>query len=122
MTPQEKNVFSKLFPKTELGTHKVDLALTDDIKSEIQKYKGLKDNVDKAKNKAKDMLITYSDNIRVAYQNAQNAVDLINQLETKAKELGLGDTGFESYKKDLQGKAADYKKLFNSVDGIGKSL
>ena len=32
MTPQEKNVFGKLFTKTELGTHKVDLALVDDIK------------------------------------------------------------------------------------------
>ena len=122
MTPQEKNVFGKLFAKTELASHKVDLALTDDIKSEIQKYKGLKDNVDKAKNKAKDMIIAYTDNIRVAYQNAQNAVELINQLETKAKELGLGDTGFEAYKKDLAGKAAEYKKLFSSVDGIGKSL
>jgi hypothetical protein len=122
MTPQEKNVFGKLFAKTELASHKVDLALTDDIKSEIQKYKGLKDNVDKAKNKAKDMIIAYTDNIRVAYQNAQNAVELINQLETKAKELGLGDTGFEAYKKDLSTKAAEYKKLFSSVDGIGKSL
>lgn len=122
MTPQEKQIFSKLFAKTELASHKVDLALTDDIKSEIQKYKGLKDNLDKAKNKAKDMIIAYTDNIRVAYQNAQNAVELINQLETKAKELGLGDTGFEAYKKDLTGKAAEYKKLFSSVDNIGKSL
>ena len=31
MTPQEKNVFGKLFAKTELGTHKIDLALIDDI-------------------------------------------------------------------------------------------
>ena len=31
MTPQEKNVFGKLFTKTELGTHKIDLAAIDDI-------------------------------------------------------------------------------------------
>ena len=117
----EKLVFGKLF-KTELANHKIDLALTDDIKAEIQKYKGLKENVDKAKNKAKDTIIAYTDNIRVAYQNAQNAVALISQLEAKAKELGLGDTGFESYKKDLTGKAAEYKKLFTSVDNIGKAL
>ena len=121
MTPQQKQVFSKLF-KTELSTHEVNLALADDIKAEIQKYKGLKDNVDKAKNKAKDGIIAYTDSIRVAYQNAQNAVGLITQLETKAKELGLGDTGFEAYKKDLAGKAAEYKKLFSSVDNVGKSL
>jgi len=116
-----KSVGNKLF-KTELANHKIELALVDDIKSEIQKYKGLKDNVDKAKNKAKDTIISYSDNIRVAYQNAQNAVDMINELEKKAKELGLGDTGFEAYKKDLVGKAAEYKKLFSSVDSLGKSL
>ena len=41
MTPQEKNVFSKLFAKTELASHKVDLALTDDLKknnAELKKY------------------------------------------------------------------------------------
>ena len=122
MTPQEKNVFGKLFTKTELSSQKIELALADDIKAEIQKYKGLKDNVDKAKNKAINGIISYSDNIRVAYQNANNAVGMIDQLMAKAKELGLGDTGFESYKKDLAQKAADYKKLFTQVDGISKSL
>ena len=116
-----KTIGNKLF-KAELASHKVDLGLADDIKSEIQKYKGLKDNVDKAKSKAKDAVISYSDNIRVAYQNAQNAVDMITELEKKAKELGLGDTGFEAYKKDLAGKAAEYKKMFSSADGLSKSL
>jgi hypothetical protein len=31
MTPQEKKVFGKLFTKTELGTHKVDLSIIDDF-------------------------------------------------------------------------------------------
>ena len=35
MTPQEKNVFGKLFAKTELGTHKIDLALVDEFKTTI---------------------------------------------------------------------------------------
>ena len=118
----EKLVFEKLFKKEELASQKVELALTDDIKSEIQKYKGLKDNVDKAKNKAQSGLIAYADNVRVAYQNAKNAVDMIGNLETKAKELGLGDTGFEGYKKELSVKSAEYKKLFTSVDSLAKSL
>lgn len=42
MTPQEKNVFGKLSTKTELGSQKVELALADDIKAEIQKYKRFK--------------------------------------------------------------------------------
>ena len=116
-----KSIGNKLF-KTELANHKVDLALVDDIKSEIQKYKGLKDNVDKARNKAADSAIAYYDNVRVAYQNSQRTVDLITQLETKAKELGLGDTGFENWKKEASTKAAEYKKLGSSVEGIAKSL
>jgi hypothetical protein len=31
MTPQEKNVFGKLFTKTELGTHEIELGLIEDI-------------------------------------------------------------------------------------------
>jgi len=116
-----KSVGNKLF-KTELANHKVELALTDDIHSEIQKYKGLKGNVEKAKSKAQDGLIAYADNVRVAYQNANNAVEMINELEKKAKDLGLGDTGYGGYKKELSAKANEYKKLFSSVDSLAKSL
>jgi hypothetical protein len=45
MTPQEKQVFSKLF-KTELGTHKVDLALFDDIKKSVLTAKDLKEKIE----------------------------------------------------------------------------
>ena len=31
MTPQEKNVFGKLFTKTELGSHKIELGLIQDL-------------------------------------------------------------------------------------------
>jgi hypothetical protein len=46
MTPQEKNVFGKLFTKTELGTHKVDLALFDDIKKAVLTAKDLKEKIE----------------------------------------------------------------------------
>lgn len=116
-----KEVGKKLW-ETKLASQKVELALADDIKSEIQKYKGLKDNIDKANSKAKDGLIAYVDNIRVGYQNANNVVSLIDELIKKSKELGLGDTGYENWRKDFVAKAAEYKKLFTQVDNISKSL
>lgn len=122
MTPEVKKIGNKLFDKVDLASQKVELALADDIKALIGKYKGLDDNVKTAKGKAVNGLISYVDNIRGAYQNAQQAVDMISQLEAKSKELGLGETPFTGYKKELNVKANDYKKLFTAVDNITKSL
>ena len=41
MTPQEKNVFGKLFTKTELESHKVDLAIQDKLNVELNNYSKL---------------------------------------------------------------------------------
>ena len=38
MTPQEKNVFGKLFTKTELGSHNVKLGLLQDTEKAITEY------------------------------------------------------------------------------------
>ena len=82
-----KTVYNKLFKvETQLAKHKVELALADEIKASLTAYKGLKDGVDKTKNAAKNSFIKYIDSVRVAYQNSKNSVDLIDQLELKAKE------------------------------------
>ena len=122
MNPEVKKIGNKLFDKVELASEKIELALVDDIKALISKYKSLDDNVKTARGKAANGLISYTDNIRVAYQNAENAVNMISELEAKSKELGLGDTPFTSYKKDLSAKSSDYKKLFTAVDNLTKSL
>ena len=59
MTPQEKNVFGKLFTKTELGKHEIELGLLDDIKSDFNfvdkdfgnVYDGFYNDIESAKNK-----------------------------------------------------------------------
>ena len=118
-----KSVFNKLAKEEiNLASHKVDLALADDIKSSLSQYKGLKDNVDKAKNAAKNAVIKYIDSTRAAYQNSKTTVDLITELENKAKQLGLGDTGYEGWKKEAIVKTKEYQTLLNSIDSIYKSI
>jgi len=120
----EKNVFNSLFAnnKVELASQQIQLALMDDIKAAIGKYKSLDDTAKNFKNKAVDSLISYYDNIRVAYQNATNAISMINDLDKKSKELGLPDSGLGGYKKELSGKANEYKSMLSKVDSIAKSL
>lgn len=101
---------------------KVDLALMDDIKAAIGRYKSLDDATKAQKNKAFTAVNTYLDSVRAAYQNANSAVDLINQLDKKSKDLGIPDAGLGGYKKELLGKVSGYKALFNKIDGILKSL
>lgn len=116
------NKLSKIESKVELAEVKVDLALMDDIKTAIGKYKGLDEATKTAMNKAKNMLIAYSDSVRGAYQNAKSAVDLITELDTKSKELGLSDSGMGGYKKEMQGKATEYNALFKKLDTLINSL
>ena len=121
----KKEIFERIssIEKVELSeTKKVELSLMDDIKAAIGKYKKLDDAAKASLNKVKNTLIAYSDSIRVAYQNAKNGVDLIDQLDQKSKELGLGDSGLGGYKKELQGKQSEYNTLFKKVDSILKSL
>lgn len=118
-----KTVYNKLFSeKTELAKHEVELALADDIKASLSAYKGLKDNVDKTKNAAKNSFIKYIDSVRVAYQNSKNSVDLMTQLEVEAKKLGLGDTGYGGWKKESAAKMSEYKSLLTAIDKIYQSI
>ena len=120
---QKKAIKHVSILETELSTNvKVDLALMDDIKALISKYKSLDDATKTQKNKAFTAVGAYADSVRGAYQNSTNAIDLINQLDAKSKELGLPDAGLGGYKKELTAKSSAYKALFNKIDGILKSL
>jgi hypothetical protein len=117
-----KTSFEKFMASSAVEPVKVELALMDDIKSLIGKYKAL-DNAIKTQNgKAFTAIKTYQDAVRTAYQNAQSAVDLIAQLDAKSKELGLADSGLGGYKKELSEKASEYKAKFTKIDGLLKSL
>ena len=112
----EKLVFSKLFPKTELETHKVDLALTDDFKSIFDKsnseQESIGQNLIKALSKAET---DYKQNL----QNLQNAKKIGDDLSSKAKDLGI-DLPKEYVKateelRAMYKKIVDLNKTFNSI-------
>ena len=122
MTPEVKKIGNKLFEKVELASHKIDLTISDDIQKGLAAYKTLDDATKSAKGKARTGLDAYLSSVGAAYQNAKNTVDMITTLEAKAKELGLGDTPFTTYKKEMIGKVNGYKSLFNFVDGVAQSI
>jgi hypothetical protein len=115
-----KTSFHKFMDATQ-GVN-VELGLMDDIKSLIGKYKSLDDAIKTQSGKAFTAVKTYQESVLAAYQNAQNAIDLIIVLDNKSKELGLPDSGMGGYKKELSAKASEYKSKFGKIDGILKSL
>ena len=105
MTPQEKQVFSKLF-KTELGTHNVELGVLQDIDNVLK----LANNLKKQSEPFGKELFDLSSRIRTVLSKFQeiekNTVDLenkskelFNQFKTQAKELGLDVKGSDAEKK-----------------------
>lgn len=125
MTPQEKNVFAKLFTKTELASHKVELAVTDEISSELKNIKTFLDNANKADiviQKSANALNTsfkfYSNNLNAA-KNKTKIIDALRiKFEKLGNELGLDVKNTESYKQILL--AYDYTSQID--DTIGNML
>ena len=113
MTPQEKNVFGKLFTKTELGKHEVELGLLDDIKSDFNfvdkdfgnVYDGFYNDIESAKNK------------QSLIKNDLPKLDAIEksivQANQKLKDLGLDNQNTELTK--ISDKIKKYKSDINRV-------
>ena len=103
MTPQEKNVFSKLFAKTELASHNVELAISDDMAklsseadAQLVRLKADNDNlrnIDKAIADAKKLgqteLAKAVKNIGFAEGTMKKITDVLGKAEKTAKELGI---------------------------------
>jgi hypothetical protein len=87
MTPQEKNVFGKLFSKTELASHKVELALLDNIESDVL-----------ANGKAKDSARQL---IRDAFSNIAKAADLYTNIEKRQQNIKSNSDKFKTTIKEL---------------------
>jgi hypothetical protein len=103
MTPQEKNVFGKLFTKTELGTHNIELGSIDVF---IQTYK--KEAGKLAGIKAK--IISASDELGFLLGALETLPKVGNDLIAKMKDLGI-DT-------ELQ----NVQNVNSAIDGLIKSL
>jgi hypothetical protein len=104
MTPQEKNVFSKLFPKTELGTHEIELATIDKLKSEYNKLQSANTTI-------------YLDKIEQIRKDVQKGIEQVGDYKDRVKKIlsGLRDLGltdeigpFQSLQNDIEN---DFKEL-----------
>lgn len=119
MTPQEKNVFGKLFTKTELGTHKIDLAVTDDIKKLITEANNLKNQYNGAATAAVNNLKEAKRLAGNWRDNLSQANNLIINLTQKANELGIDIPKEVLNYKELTVKgskdADNYVKLINKI-------
>lgn len=89
MTPQEKNVFGKLFAKTELASQKVDLALNDDVQKNYN-------SAIAARKKSADVYFTAKKAIENAITEIkslksinENALATFSKFDALVKELGI---------------------------------
>jgi len=95
-----KNVANKLF-KVELESHKVELALTDDIKKLISEANNLKNQYDGAAMSAVNNLKEAKRLAGNWRDNLSQANNLIINLTQKANELGV----------DIPKEVLNYKEL-----------
>ena len=119
MTPQEKNVFGKLFTKTELGKHEIELAVTDDIKKLITEANNLKNQYNGAATAAVNNLKEAKRLAGNWRDNLSQANNLIINLTQKANELGIDIPKEVLNYKELTVKgskdADNYVKLINKI-------
>lgn len=109
-----KNVGNKIF-KTELESHKVELALTDDIDKLFKEalnfknqYKGNSEKLIQAVQNAKRDIQNYRDTLA-------NSNKLFIDLKTKSKELGLELPKEILAKEDIISKEIKLASDFNSI-------
>jgi hypothetical protein len=100
MTPELKRIGNKLF----LGTHKVDLALVDDLKADL---KALFDNGSKKANELSSIASSLQSGKTVAFQIVEKSKKAI----AMAKELGLDTNDFDFVLKE----ADNYAKVLDSA-------
>lgn len=110
MTPQEKNVFGKLFTKTELGTHKVDLALVDDIKKMYAplggRFLSLESDLFEVKKKMLDL--------KKEFEQASVKIEQANKM---AKDLGANEVLnlLDGFDKAIKQKIKDITTITSKI-------
>ena len=119
MSPETKKIFTKLFKekKTELASHKVELALIDDIDKILDKANSERRRLQNSALKIADDFNNLQSDYMGAFMKSKDA-------ENKAKELGaedlrkvFGARGDEAKDyRDQVGKAANkIKSIINSI-------
>ena len=130
MTPQEKQVFNKLF-KTELGTHKLELALVDDLKTTLNsldnqifiddeiysKSVKISSDLEILKKQAQERVIENDKVVQSSFKKIQLAEKFISQAERVSKELGIDVKALPNYNQIIasKNKLQDNIKRLSSV-------
>ena len=128
MTPQEKNVFSKLFAKTELGTHNVNLASVKELEKYLSDGKNQIAEIEKQgviltkklgeaineRRKFQDMVKSLK---TLSYLGAKGAVE---EFKTKAKDLGVDISNIPQLKdiEKLVSTTKEYEAFDKSIPTI----
>ena len=125
-----KNVTNKLF-KTELESHKVDLALTDDLKTTLSSLKDqifiddevysksikISSDLELLKKQAAERIIDNEKVVQASFKKIQLAEKFIAQAERVSKELGIDVKTLPNYNEviDAKNKAQENIKRLSSV-------
>ena len=127
MTPQEKQVFSKLFPKTELGTHEIALASVKELQKSISDINGGISEVEKRGNqlaselgKAQQTKNALGDSVKSILSYGQFVKTQIDEFKKQANDLGLDANNVKEIKtlEDLQKSIKDYQTFYNKLGTI----
>ena len=119
MTPQEKNVFGKLFAKTELASQKVDLAnLQSVVKLEDNAFK-LKEKALGSVKKVSELIATVKANTASASKAFELVINEVDALEIQAKELGLSLPNDARLARDsAKREATQFSELNNKINSV----
>jgi hypothetical protein len=122
---KEQKIISKLYEakKVELGTHKVELGLRDDIQKISNDAKKELANSNTARTKA----IASIDEMMASYrQNAvlsNSAINIIADFKAKTKDLGIDiPSNIVNLEKELQTNSKASQDQLKSLQNIKKSL
>jgi hypothetical protein len=116
----ENKVFEKLF---KLASQKVELALADDIETTRNASLRSADSSKAVFNKAQAGLIQYKDILGNVAQSANQVIQLIGQLKTKSKELGIEvPPKYLNLEKEANQRSKDFTAKYKSIDTIIKSM
>lgn len=122
MTANEKKMFSKLF-KTELGTHKVDLALIDDIRKIEIEANNSEDIAISEISKALSSLDNGNKLLDKAILNSKNVINQIDKAKLLAKDLGIAlpnniDTSYKFYQESIK----SYNVMKNTISSFSTKI
>jgi hypothetical protein len=104
----EKLVLSKLFTKIELGNHKVDLGLADDVKKNAQKFEPIFA-------KANSDIMSAVQGFKESLNTLEQAEQLAIKGEAQLKDLGIDDKFFTNALSSIKEQKARVTNILKRI-------